>query len=58
MTGRPLYKGVEKMFIRKATMEDLDRITELEARCFPPAEAASRERLAGRLASYPGGVWL
>ena len=58
MTGRPLYKGVEKMFIRKATMEDLDRITELEARCFPPAEAASRERLAGRLASYPEGFWL
>ena len=31
------------MEIRKATMDDLAAISELEAVCFPPAEAATRE---------------
>lgn len=46
------------MFIRKATMEDLDQIAALEAECFLPAEAADRERLRGRLERYPDGFWL
>ena len=29
--------------IRQVTMEDLDRVTEVEALCFPPAEAADRQ---------------
>jgi ribosomal protein S18 acetylase RimI-like enzyme len=38
--------------IRQATMHDLDRITEIEAICFPEAEAASRESLEKRLEVY------
>ena len=40
------------MLIRKGTIEDLDAVTAVEAECFPPAEAASREAFAGRLKSY------
>lgn len=39
--------------IRKATIEDLDAITALEAICFPEAEAASRESFEWRLRTYP-----
>ena len=41
------------MFIRKAKESDLDQITSMEAACFPPAEAADRDRLAGRLNTFP-----
>ncbi len=46
------------MFVRKATIDDLDQITRLEAVCFSPAEGADRERLKGRLEHYPGCFWL
>ena len=39
--------------IRRATIDDLDEVTELEAVCFPPAEAASRESFEWRLKTYP-----
>ena len=39
--------------IRIASPDDLDRITALEAVCFPAAEAAPRERFLGRLSSHP-----
>lgn len=39
--------------IRKATIADLDKVTELEAVCFPAAEAASRESFEWRLKNYP-----
>jgi ribosomal protein S18 acetylase RimI-like enzyme len=38
--------------IRKATPQDLDRITAIEKVCFPEAEAASRESLKERLDVY------
>lgn len=38
--------------IRQAATDDLDRITEIEAICFPEAEAASRESLRKRLEVY------
>lgn len=44
--------------IRKATYSDLTAITELEAACFPPAEAASRESFAARLTGFPDRFWL
>ena len=31
------------MTIRHATLDDLEEITKLEAKCFPAAEAAGRE---------------
>lgn len=46
------------MNIRTATMQDLDQVSELEALCFPPAEAAPRKALAERLDVYPDCFWL
>lgn len=45
-------------WIRLANMEDLDAVTELEACCFPPAEAAPREAFAERLAVFADCFWL
>ena len=47
----------ERIF-RKATMADLDRVAELEALCFPVAEAATRESFEARLRVYPECFWL
>ena len=44
--------------IRTATPADLDKIAEVEALCFPAAEAASREEFAQRLAHYADHFWL
>lgn len=41
------------MEIRNALAGDLDALAELEAACFPEAEAATREQIGRRLASYP-----
>ena len=44
--------------IRNASMEDLDRVTALEALCFPAAEAATEESFRARLSVYPECFWL
>lgn len=41
------------MLIRKATIDDLEKITEVEVECFPSAEAATEESFKRRLLSYP-----
>ena len=46
------------MKIRLATMQDLDKITELEAMCFPPEEAADRESFQKRLEIFSNHFWL
>ena len=46
------------MTIRHAAMEDLKAVTELEAKCFPAAEAAGRAAFCDRLASFPDYFWL
>ena len=46
------------MIIRRATLDDLDAISQLEAACFPESEAATREQFAGRLAHYASHFWL
>ena len=46
------------MKIRTAPMADLDALAAVEARCFPAAEAASREELAARLRAYGDHFWL
>ena len=46
------------MQIRKATLNDLDAITALEAACFPEAEAASRESFEKRLKVFADRFWL
>ena len=40
------------MIIRKATMNDLDAISEVESECFPAAEAATKVEFRERLESY------
>ncbi len=39
--------------IRKGTIDDADVLAEIEAICFPAAEAASKEALAFRLHTFP-----
>lgn len=46
------------MEIRHATIQDVSEITRVEAECFPPAEAASRDSFAARLEKYPEHFWL
>ena len=46
------------MNIRTATNKDLEAVTSVEAECFPPAEAATREELAERLKYYADHFWL
>ena len=46
------------MDIRKATIHDLDAITALEAACFSPAEAASKESFRSRLEAFADYFWL
>lgn len=46
------------MNIRTATIDDLQAITEVEARCFPEAEAASEDDFKKRLSVYPNHFWL
>ncbi len=45
-------------FIRLATPDDLDAVTEIERLCFPPAEAASRASFEWRLAAFADHFWL
>lgn len=58
----PVFKKRKRqemeMNIRLATMQDLDRITRLEAICFPPEEAADREAFRKRLEIFPNHFWL
>lgn len=44
--------------IRSARPEDLEQIAALEEKCFPQAEAASKEALKERLQVYPSHFWL
>ena len=46
------------MIIRNAHMKDLDDITELEQKTFPPEQAASRSQFKDRLGKYPDHFWL
>lgn len=46
------------MNIRNATTKDLQAITEVEARCFPKAEAATEKDFEKRLNVYPNHFWL
>lgn len=49
---------MERMQIRMATVNDLEEITSVEAECFPPAEAASKEEFAERIEAYGTHFWL
>ena len=46
------------MIIRTATMDDLDIIANVEAKCFPKAEMATKEQFKERLKYYKDHFWL
>ena len=46
------------MQIRTAVPADLQGIVNIEAKCFPAAEAATEASLSGRLAFYPNHFWV
>ena len=46
------------MIIRTANMDDLDAVASVEALCFPPAEAATKEVFSQRLRYYANHFWL
>ncbi len=44
--------------IRPVTLSDLDRCASIEATCFKPSEAATRERIQARIEQFPQGFYL
>jgi ribosomal protein S18 acetylase RimI-like enzyme len=46
------------MIIRTATEKDLEQIASVEAECFPPLEAATKEEFRERIRSYGSHFWL
>lgn len=49
---------MKHLTIRHATPHDLQAVTDMEALCFPPAEAATLDTMKGRLEVYPQHFWL
>lgn len=49
---------MEKLTIRSILPEDLDRVAEIEACCFPAAEAAPRGVFKERISVFPGGFFV
>ena len=51
----PVWSILNKMKrIRNASLKDLEQVTEVEAVCFPVAEAADGETFRARLTAFPG----
>lgn len=46
------------MDIRHATKHDISAISEVEAKCFPPSEAASKKAFTERIENYGNHFWL
>ncbi len=46
------------MNIRHATKHDISAISEVEAKCFPPSEAASEKAFTQRVENYGNHFWL
>ena len=44
--------------IRTGTIDDTDKLAAIEAECFPPAEAATKDILKNRLICYGNHFWL
>jgi ribosomal protein S18 acetylase RimI-like enzyme len=53
MAPDDIVQAAPDLFFRPATLEDLDRIAQLEADGYPEDEAASRDRLQFRLENAP-----
>lgn len=48
----------EQYRIRNANWQDLNKLAQIEAACFPAAEAATKETLAQRLQIYSKHFWI
>lgn len=46
------------MFIRNATIDDIDKVVAVESECFPVTEAATKEEFAERIKYYGNHFWL
>ena len=46
------------MEIRKGTIDDLDKLVEVEQKCFPLSEAATKAQIKERLDVYANHFWL
>lgn len=44
--------------IRHAKTDDVDKISDIEQKCFPPAEAAGRAAIERRVKAFPSHFWL
>lgn len=58
LKGKITVNSAVSLSIRHAVLQDLDALAEIEAECFPVAEAADRSSLQARLESYPDCFWL
>jgi ribosomal protein S18 acetylase RimI-like enzyme len=47
-----------EILIRKVESQDLETCVQVEAKCFPPQEAASSQNIEKRLKLYPQGFWV
>ena len=47
-----------EILIRKVKLEDLDAVTQVEAVCFPKAEAAPRESFLQRISTFPDSFFV
>ncbi len=50
--------GEQLMIIKYATTEDIAAIAAVEAKCFPPAEAATAKEFVDRVKYYGNHFWL
>ncbi len=57
-TGAGLDNPDSLPLLRSATLDDLAALASLEARSFPPAEAADSARMKERLQVFPDRFWL
>jgi len=51
-------RGIHMINIRKVRIEDLDAVAEVEAICFPEAEAATKSSLNQRINTFPDSFFV
>ena len=58
MKEKELIMGEIKAVIRNARPEEWELLADIEAECFPPAEAATRESIEKRMRLFPENFWV
>lgn len=58
MKEKELIMGEIKAVIRNARPEEWERLADIEAECFPPAESATRESIEKRMRLFPENFWV